>query len=171
MKTIIQRVLNCKLEAKNIADTFEKCLISHTSSRSYKPVSQIEKGIVVFLGIQKGDTEKDAEVLCEKILNLRIFEDESRKMNLSLKNISGEIMIVSNFTICSNTKHGRRPSFECAAPPETAKKLYENFCENMNKIYVPEKVKTGRFGSEMKITIINDGPVNIIIESIEGKIN
>jgi D-tyrosyl-tRNA(Tyr) deacylase len=152
MKTIIQRVLSGKLEIEN------------------KIISQIEKGIVVFLGIQKGDTEKDAEALCEKILNLRIFEDKSQKMNLSLKDISGEIMIVSNFTICSSTKHGKRPSFEQASPPEIAKELYEYFCKKTNEIYAKEKVKTGEFGSEMKITIINDGPVNIIIESIEGKI-
>lgn len=152
MKTIIQRISSCKLEVKD------------------KLVSQIEKGIVIFLGIQKGDTEKDVNILSEKILNLRIFEDELEKMNLSLKDIEGEIMIVSNFNICSNTKHGRRPSFDQAQSPELAKELYEYFCKKMNEIYKTEKIKTGQFGSNMKITIINDGPVNIIIESIDGKI-
>ena len=152
MKTIIQRVSSCKLEVKD------------------KLIAQIKKGIVIFLGIRKGDTEKDANILSEKILNLRIFEDESKKMNLSLKDIEGEIMIVSNFTICSNTKHGRRPSFDQVQSPKLAKELYEYFYKKINEIYKTEKIKTGRFGSNMKITIINDGPVNIITESIDGKI-
>ena len=94
MKTIIQRILSCTVEVRD------------------KIISKTEKGILIFLGIQKNDTEKDVDILCEKILNLRIFEDESEKMNLSLKDIEGEIMIISNFTIYSNTKHGRRPSFD-----------------------------------------------------------
>ncbi len=153
MKAIIQRVLSCKLEVQD------------------ELISQVEKGLVVFLGIQKIDTKKDADALCEKIINLRIFEDESQKMNLSLKDILGEIMVVSNFTICANTKRGRRPSFEDAQLPETARELYEYFCKKMSEIYTSQKIKQGQFGSNMKITVVNDGPVNIIIESVDGKIN
>ena len=152
MKAIIQRVLDCKLEVQD------------------KVISQIEKGLVIFLGVQKEDTEKDADVICEKILNLRVFEDEFQKMNLSLKDISGEIMIVSNFTIYANTKHGRRPSFENAQVPKAACELYKYFCKKADNIYIPQKVKQGQFGSNMKITVTNDGPVNIIIESVDGKI-
>ena len=91
-------------------------------------------------------------------------------MNLSLKDIEGEIMIISNFTIYSNTKHGRRPSFDQVQSTESAKKLYEYFCKKMIETYKTEKIKTGQFGSNMRINTINDGPVNIIIESINGKI-
>lgn len=152
MKAIIQRTLGCKLEIQN------------------ELINKIEKGLVIFLGVQKGDTKKDIDILCEKILNLRVFEDESQKMNLSLKDILCEIMVISNFTICSSTKHGRRPSFENAELPEVAQELYKNFCKKMGEIYNPSKIKQGKFGSYMKITIINDGPVNIIIESLNGKI-
>lgn len=126
-----------------------------------KITGQIGKGILVYAGIEKGDTEKEIVFMAEKILNLRIFPDRERKMNLSVKDINGEILSISQFTLASHIKKGRRPDFNNAEDPERAKSLYEKF----NRLMAEEiKVETGVFAAMMKIDAINDGPVTFIIE-------
>jgi len=126
-----------------------------------KITGQIGKGILVYAGIEKGDTEKEIVFMVEKILNLRIFPDRERKMNLSVKDINGEILSISQFTLASHIKKGRRPDFNNAEDPERAKSLYEKF----NRLMAEEiKVETGVFAAMMKIDAINDGPVTFIIE-------
>jgi len=127
-----------------------------------KIVGEIGKGINILLGIEKGDTEEDLNKLVKKIINLRIFEDENKKMNLSILDIKGEILVVSQFTLVANLKKGNRPSFENAELPEKAKTLYEKFVKELS-IYIP--VKTGIFGADMKVFIENDGPVTFILNS------
>jgi len=126
-------------------------------------VAEIGRGLVVLLGIRNSDTEKDMNYLAEKIANLRIFEDEQGKFNFSLKDVGGEILVVSNFTVYGDTKKGRRPSFTEAASPETARVLFERFLEILKAQEVP--VKTGIFQAMMEVEIINDGPVTVIVES------
>jgi D-tyrosyl-tRNA(Tyr) deacylase len=127
-----------------------------------KIVGEIKKGVNILLGIAKEDTEEDANKLVNKIVNLRMFEDENKKMNYSLLDINGEALIISQFTLLANLKKGRRPSFEYAAKPDKAKALYEKFVEEFSK-YV--KVQTGVFGADMKVYILNDGPVTFILDS------
>jgi D-tyrosyl-tRNA(Tyr) deacylase len=129
-----------------------------------KVVGKIGKGVNILLGIEKGDTEEDIQKLMKKIPFLRIFEDEKGKMNLSLIDIKGEALVVSQFTLTASIKKGRRPSFDRAENPERAKELYEKFVEELSK-YVP--VQTGIFAAEMKVFIENDGPVTIIANSKE----
>ena len=126
-------------------------------------VAEIGRGLVVLLGIRNSDTEKDMNYLAEKIANLRIFEDEQGKFNFSLKDVGGEILVVSNFTVYGDTRKGRRPSFTDAASPEAAKDIFTQFIEILKKQNVP--VKTGVFQSIMEVEIINDGPVTVIVES------
>ena len=125
---------------------------------------QIERGFLILLGVEKGDTEKEAEKLSTKISGLRVFKDNDDKMNLSLTDIGGGVLVVSNFTLCGNCRKGRRPSFDAAARPETAEPLYEYFCECMKKngILLVEK---GIFGADMKVRLLNDGPVTLIIDT------
>lgn len=125
-------------------------------------VGKIQKGYLVLIGITHTDTEKEADFLVNKLINLRIFTDENDKINLNLKQVNGEILLVSQFTLYGNASHGNRPDFIEAARPEYAKKLYE---------YIIEKVKdngintqTGIFGADMKVHLINDGPVTIMLE-------
>jgi D-tyrosyl-tRNA(Tyr) deacylase len=128
-----------------------------------KIISSIGKGILVFLGIEKGDSHNDADYLYEKIINLRIFEDAEEKMNLSLLDISGEMLVVSQFTLLGDCRKGRRPSFISAEEPEEAEKLYEYF---INK--AKEKINhvgAGKFQAMMKIESVNDGPVTILLDS------
>lgn len=125
-------------------------------------VSEIDKGINILLGVSKDDREEDIDKLVNKIVNLRIFEDEKGKMNLSVLDIKGEALVVSQFTLLANIKKGRRPSFENAALPEEAKRLYDLF---VNKISLYLPTKTGVFGSDMKVFILNDGPVTFILNS------
>jgi D-aminoacyl-tRNA deacylase len=127
--------------------------------------SQISKGLLVFLGIKKGDTEKNADYLVYKISNLRIFSDDNGKMNLSVKDINGEIMVISQFTLCTDSsKSGNRPSFTFAEEPEKANELYEYFVKIFGEEYSKEKIQTGIFSADMKINLINDGPVTILLE-------
>jgi len=127
--------------------------------------AEIGKGIVILLGIKSDDNENDLIFVCDKCSNLRIFEDENEKMNLSLKDINGEVLIISQFTLYGDAQKGNRPSFTEAARPEIAIPLYENFISRMKANLGNEKVKTGIFGAMMEVKIINDGPVTILIES------
>ena len=128
-----------------------------------KTVGQIGKGILVLLGVEKGDGELDAAWLAEKIANLRIFEDDKGKMNLSVREIGGELLAVSQFTLAGNCTKGRRPSFDSAAPPEEANRLYEFFVEKLRELGLP--VETGVFQAMMQVSLVNDGPVTFILES------
>ncbi len=125
---------------------------------------KINKGFLILLGVEQGDTQKQAEKLSAKISGLRVFKDDQDKMNLSLTDIGGGVLVVSNFTLCGNCRKGRRPSFDMAARPETAQPLYEYFCECMknNGISLVEK---GIFGADMKVRLLNDGPVTLIIDT------
>jgi D-tyrosyl-tRNA(Tyr) deacylase len=126
-------------------------------------VGQIDKGLNVLLGVGQGDSISDAKYLAKKISDLRIFEDNNKKMNLSVKDIGAEILIISQFTLLADCKKGNRPSFTNAEQPDTAKKLYEDFISLVNDQGI--KTQEGIFGADMKVEIINDGPVTIIIDS------
>ena len=124
--------------------------------------SSIEKGILALVGIEKGDTFEQVEKAAKKIANLRIFPDENDKMNRSLIDIEGEMLIVSQFTLCGDCKKGTRPSFDKSAPPEIANNLYEAFVTEINKYGI--KTQTGKFAAMMDVALINDGPVTFMIE-------
>lgn len=146
MKAVIQRVSECKVTVGG------------------ETVGSIADGFLILLGVENGDTEKDAEKLSAKISVLRIFTDENDKMNLSLQDIDGEVLAVSNFTLSADCRKGRRPNFINAEKPDRANELYEYFCECMLKNGI-KKVEKGIFGEDMKVSLINDGPVTIIIDS------
>ena len=131
--------------------------------------SSIEKGLIVFFGVTDSDTMEDAKVLADKIVKLRIFEDENGKMNLSLNDIGGSLHIISQFTLYADCHHGNRPSFILASRPEKAVPIYEFFIDKC-KEQVANKVETGVFGADMKIDYINDGPITILLEVKEGKV-
>lgn len=142
------------------------CIIQRVGSASVKTdnyFEEINKGLLVLLGAEMGDCEKDCEVVVNKIVNLRIFGDDQEKMNLSVSDVSGEVLVVSQFTLLANCKKGRRPSFENAAEPKLGKELYSKFIEKLKHSNL--KVKTGVFGAHMKVKLINDGPVTIILDS------
>ncbi|MFA5524173.1 MAG: D-aminoacyl-tRNA deacylase [Tissierellales bacterium] len=126
-------------------------------------VSMINKGLLVLLGVGHDDTEEDIRYLSEKIINLRIFEDENDKMNLSLLDVNGDLLVVSQFTLLGDTKKGKRPNFMNAAPAEIANRMYLKFVKKCDEYGV--NVKTGVFGKHMDVVLINDGPVTIIIDS------
>ena len=128
-------------------------------------VNNIDQGLVVLLGMTNGDTVEDINYLIKKITNLRIFEDSDNKMNYSVKDINGSILLVSQFTLYASTKDGNRPSFTNALNYEESNKLYELFKVELEKSGIP--FKTGEFGADMKVSLINDGPVTIIIDSKE----
>lgn len=130
--------------------------------------SKIEKGFLVLLGVTETDTNEDMIALAEKILKLRVFEDENGKMNLAISDVGGELQIVSQFTLYADCHHGNRPSFIAAAKPDFALPMYEKFVEYCKNTGMT--VKTGVFGADMKINLINDGPVTIILEAENGKI-
>lgn len=125
---------------------------------------QIEKGLLIFIGIENDDTDEDIEYLCRKIINLRIFDDANGVMNDSVLKTGGEIMVISQFTLHANTKKGNRPSYIEAAKPDVAIPIYEKFCKKL-EAQSRKEIKTGEFGADMKISLINDGPVTIWIDS------
>ena len=126
-------------------------------------IGQIGKGYVVLLGVAEEDTEIDASYLADKIVNLRVFPDEEGKMNLSIREVGGSVLVISQFTLLGDCRNGRRPSFIQAARPEQADLLYNNFVKYIEKFGV--EVATGRFQTEMQVEIINDGPVTILLDS------
>ena len=128
-----------------------------------KIYSSINKGLLVLLGINKNDELQDIEYLINKIINLRIFNDENNKMNLSISDVDGEILVVSQFTLISDTKKGRRPSFVNSAEPQIAEKLYKIFLKKIKNF--PLIIKNGKFGSHMDVKLINNGPVTFILNS------
>ena len=130
---------------------------------SDKVVGKISHGLVIFLGVQKNDTENDAEFLVNKICGFRIFNDENDKMNLSIKDVNGSALVISQFTLCGDTKKGRRPSFIKAAPPDDGNRLYEYFMSEMKKSSVP--IESGEFGAIMDVALVNNGPVTFVLNS------
>ncbi len=126
-------------------------------------VGRIPHGLVVLLGVEDGDTDTDLEYICKKVEGLRIFTDPDGKMNLSVSDVQGEILLISQFTLCGDVRHGRRPSFTDAAAPETAKALYEKAAETLSQRGI--HVETGIFQADMKVHLINDGPVTIMLDS------
>jgi D-tyrosyl-tRNA(Tyr) deacylase len=130
-----------------------------------KIYSSIGRGMVILLGVKNGDTEQDAKYLADKCSNLRIFDDESGRMNISVKDIGGEVLVISQFTLYGDTRRGNRPDFTSAAKPDIAEKLYNKFVEYLKQNLEEDKVKTGIFRAMMEVEIINDGPVTIIVES------
>lgn len=145
MRAVVQRVSQCQVTV----DT--------------ELVGRIEAGVLVLLGVQAGDSETDAKWLADKISGLRIFEDDQGKMNLSLEETGGSMLIVSQFTLLGDCRKGRRPSFSEAAPPAEAVRLYEYFCELVRQKKVP--VATGRFQADMQVTLTNNGPVTMLLDS------
>lgn len=127
-------------------------------------IGNIGKGYVILLGVKEGDSEKEADFLAEKIVNLRVMSDEKDKMNLSIKEVNGEILVVSQFTLYADTTAGRRPSFTAAASPEIAKRLYLYFVEKLKQSGI-KNVQTGEFGAYMSVGLVNDGPVTIMVDS------
>ena len=144
MKLLVQRVNNASVEVNE------------------KIIGEINKGFLVFLGITHTDTEEIADYLVNKLLNLRVFEDENGKMNLNINSVNGELLLVSQFTLYANTKEGNRPSFVDAAKPDYANKLYEYIIEKLRNENII--VQTGEFGADMQVSLINDGPVTIMLE-------
>ncbi|WP_291109524.1 D-aminoacyl-tRNA deacylase [Flavobacterium sp. UBA6195] len=139
--------------------------VSHSSvSINNQIVAQIQSGLLVLIGVEDADNKDDVHWLTSKIVNLRIFPDENEVMNLSLKDIDGEMIIVSQFTLHALTKKGNRPSYIKASKPEIAIPLYESFIKEM-EVELGKKVQTGQFGADMKVSLINDGPVTIIIDT------
>ncbi len=128
-------------------------------------VGRIGKGLLVLLGIGREDTDKDLKWMEDKIPNLRIFEDENDKMNRSLIDVGGEMLVISQFTLYGDASHGRRPSFSQAATPDVAKEFYLRFCDDLSLIYPSLKVERGIFQAKMEVYIVNDGPVTIIVDS------
>jgi D-tyrosyl-tRNA(Tyr) deacylase len=126
-------------------------------------VGSIQTGLVVLLGVAHADEERDVQTLADKIVGLRIFSDEAGKMNRALADVAGSMLVVSQFTLLGDCSHGRRPSFTAAAPPEVAERLYEQFVAHVRALGIP--VETGRFRQHMEVSLTNDGPVTLIVES------
>lgn len=146
MKTVIQRVSSASVTIDS------------------KVVADIQKGLLVLVGIEDTDNQEDINWLTAKIANIRIFEDQNEVMNLSVKDIDGDVIVVSQFTLHANTKKGNRPSYIKASKPDIAIPLYENFLQQLEK-ELDKKVQTGVFGADMKVSLLNDGPVTIVIDS------
>ena len=124
----------------------------------------IKQGFLVLLGVEKGDLDEDSQLLAKKTAALRVFDDENDKMNKSLLDVEGEALVISNFTLCANTKKGNRPSFDEAMPPVEANKMYEDFCLNLYNQGV-KVVEKGVFGANMAVELLNDGPITIILDT------
>ena len=146
MKTVIQRVSSASVTIDS------------------KLVADIQKGLLVLVGIEDADNQEDINWLTAKIANIRIFEDQNEVMNLSVKDVDGDVIVVSQFTLHANTKKGNRPSYIKASKPDIAIPLYENFLQQLEK-ELDKKVQTGVFGADMKVSLLNDGPVTIVIDS------
>ena len=146
MRAVIQRVTRASVEIK------------------HEIVSQIGRGLLVFLGVETADSRDDIVWLAGKIARLRVFSDENGAMNLSVQNIAGDLLIVSQFTLLASTRKGNRPSFVCAAAPEQANQLYEEFCKQL-ETEVAKPVRRGIFGADMQIELVNDGPVTICLDT------
>ena len=146
MRLIIQRVRSASVTIDNVL------------------FSSINSGLMVLVGIEDADDENDSDWLVQKLINMRIFSDAEGKMNLSVKEVNGEILVVSQFTLHASTQKGNRPSFIKSARPEKAIPLYDNFIEKLNK-ELGKECKTGSFGADMQVELINDGPVTIFIDS------
>lgn len=131
-------------------------------------ISEIGQGFLVLLGVDNTDTKEDADILSRKISGMRVFEDENGKMNLSLTDVGGELLVISQFTLLADCKKGRRPSFVNAGAPDMANELYEYFCERIKTDGI-STVKKGIFGADMKVSLLNDGPVTILLDSKELK--
>ena len=145
MKLVVQRVKNANVVVEN------------------KTIGEIRQGFMLLLGVAPTDTKEIADFLVQKLIHLRVFEDKNQKMNLSIQDIDGELLIVSQFTLYANSNHGNRPSFTEAAKPDLANELYEYFVEQCKKENI-KKVATGEFGADMQVSLQNDGPVTIILE-------
>lgn len=143
MKVLVQKVLNASVTV------------------SQKQVASVQKGLLLFVGVEKGDTTAQADYLAKKVANLRIFEDENGKMNLSVKDTGGEILAVSQFTLAADLSRGNRPGFDTAETPEKAKPLYEYFVTKLRKEELP--VQTGIFQADMKVALVNDGPCTFLL--------
>ena len=145
-----------------------KAVIQRAASASVhvndQAIAQINNGLLIFIGIEATDNQEDIDWLSAKITNLRIFSDENQVMNLSVKEVNGEIIVVSQFTLHALTKKGNRPSYIKAATPEIAIPLYKKFMVQMEQ-EIGKKVQTGQFGADMKVSLVNDGPVTIIIDT------
>ena len=146
MKAVIQRVIESSVSVDG------------------KIVGSCRKGYMILVGVTKGDTEKHADLLARKTAALRVFEDENGKMNLSVLDIAGEILAISQFTLCADCKKGNRPSFTPSEEPEKAKALYDLYCEKLQE-YGVKKVEKGIFGADMKVSLVNDGPVTICFDT------
>ena len=147
MKAVIQRVKSASVSVDD------------------KIIGEIATGFLILLGVEQSDTQDDLNYLVKKIIGLRIFKDDNKNMNLSIQDVGGEALVVSQFTLCADTSRGRRPSFIKAANPEEADSMYQQFCEQltMNNL----SVQTGKFGAIMDVSLVNDGPVTIILDSRE----
>ena len=144
MRAVIQRVLSASVTVEG------------------EEISSVEKGLLCFLGVEKGDTEKDTDYIIRKIAALRVFEDQTGKSNLSVTDVGGEVLLVSQFTLCGDARKGRRPDFFSAAEPDIAEAMYLDACVRLGAL-VP--VKRGRFRADMKIAAVNDGPYTILLDS------
>jgi D-tyrosyl-tRNA(Tyr) deacylase len=145
MRTVVQRVTRASVKVDG------------------EIVGQIEKGLLVLLGVTQDDTEADADYLADKVIGLRVFEDSEEKMNLAVAEVGGAILAVSQFTLYGDMRRGRRPSFDAAARPEQARKLYEYFVEKIRSAGV--RCETGKFQAMMEVELVNDGPVTILVDS------
>ncbi len=150
MKAVVQRVSRAQVSVDG--EVIGKC----------------GRGFLILLGVMAGDDEKEADKLVSKIVHLRIFEDENGKMNLSSLDVNGSMLVVSQFTLCADCSHGRRPSFTDSAPPQEANTLYEYFVRRLSQNGIAD-VQTGSFGADMQVELVNDGPVTIILNSADFK--
>ncbi len=150
MKAVVQRVSRAQVSVNG--EVIGKC----------------GRGFLILLGVMAGDDEKEADKLVSKIVHLRIFEDENGKMNLSSLDVNGSMLVVSQFTLCADCSHGRRPSFTDSAPPQEANTLYEYFVRRLSQNGIAD-VQTGSFGADMQVELVNDGPVTIILNSADFK--